>query len=678
MAPIRRSLSENVPFGARWGKAMTRTTLGLALAVGGPLLACGDEQAAPPAGLVKISAEPKGVHCRAGGKRIEAGPDKNRDGVLDSAEVQKTDYLCEPATADPVLLQRTVWAQSVDPIALNHHSDDLVATAPVPTNRLSLTRVGTSAYNAFDFGRSAAEIVDFNPLTKQVFTHNTRLATVTYHTLSATGALTDRGVIDPKVDLADVPKDGRFVIGINSCAVADNILAIAVEVFDFGERIYVDGRIAIYDVAGPKPVFVTAVKVGPQPDSVIFTHDHTKMLVAGEGETTMLDRNMGETIGKDPEGSISIINRPAGGWKAVTNADVTTLGFQDFNDGGPRASERPPGLHRIGPEGVTWSQMFEPEYIATPPDDSVAWVVLQEMNAAAIVDLKAKPPAITEIRTFGLKDGLKAGNEFDASELDGRVRLANWPVYMMYQPDTIKSFVGADGKVYYATANEGDPRNEDWGWYENEKISALNLDPIAFPGKELWQKDEMLGRLQVTKTLGDADGDGLYENLYAFGGRSFAIWDEDGQLVFDSGSDFERITAKLYGVYFDSLIKEFLPQGNAQWKGPEPEALSIGTLNVPVPGSPGKTEPHTYVFIGAEKMSGWWVYDVTYPARSEFVTYFSNRHPEMDPTLDVDADLSPEGSVFVSAQDSPTGKPLLIAGNEVSSTTSVYEIKINP
>jgi hypothetical protein len=50
----------------------------------------------------------------------------------------------------------------------------------------------------------------------------------------------------------------------------------------------------------------------------------------------------------------------------------------------------------------------------------------------------------------------------------------------------------------------------------------------------------------------------------------------------------------------------------------------------------------------------------------------------MDPTLDVDADLSPEGSVFVSAADSPTGKPLLIAGNEVSSTTSVYEIKINP
>src|SRR6185436_13958893 len=104
--------------------------------------------------------------------------------------------------------------------------------------------------------------------------------------------------------------------------------------------------------------------------------------------------------------------------------------------------------------------------------------------------------------------------------------------------------------------------------------------PVAFPGKELWQGDDMLGKLQVTTTLGQ-NKDGLYENLYAFGGRSFAIWDATGKLVFDSGSDFERTTAALYGQFFDPLIKEFLPQGNAPWKGPEPEALSIGTIAVP-------------------------------------------------------------------------------------------------
>jgi 2',3'-cyclic-nucleotide 2'-phosphodiesterase/3'-nucleotidase/5'-nucleotidase len=229
------------------------------------------------------------------------------------------------------------------------------------------------------------------------------------------------------------------------------------------------------------------------------------------------------------------------------------------------------------------------------------------------------------------------------------------------------------------TANEGDPRNEDWGWNENQKVSTLMLDPVAFPGLTTWQRDDMLGHLQVTKTAGDADGDGLYENLYAFGGRSFSIWDEQGNLVFDSGSDFERTTARLYGKYFNGFIKEFLPDGNSSWKGPEPEALSLGKITVPKKGgAAGATEDRWYAFIGAEKTSGWWIYDITDPAQPEFVNYFSNRHPDVDPTLDTEADLSPEGSVFVSAADSPTGKPLLISGNEVSSTTAVYEIRVNP
>jgi hypothetical protein len=318
--------------------------------------------------------------------------------------------------------------------------------------------------------------------------------------------------------------------------------------------------------------------------------------------------------------------------------------------------------------------MFEAEYMTTTPDDSVAWVVLQEMNAVAIVDLKQ--PSIKSIRSFGLKDGLLPGNEFDASNKDGRVRLANWPIYMMYQPDTIHSYQAKDGKTYFVTANEGDPRNEDWGWFENEKIWALNLDPAAFPGKEEWQREDMLGSLIVTKTIGDADGDGLYENLYAFGGRSFSIWDEDVNLVYDSGNDFERITAARYGINFNNYSKEKLPDGWSQERGPEPEALEVGVIAVP--GADGKPEDHTFAFIGLEKMGGYMVYDVTDPVHPTFVTYFSNRHPELEPNVaDPEADLAPEGTVFVPAKQSPTGKPLLIPGNEVSGNTSVYEITVN-
>ncbi|MCD8476154.1 MAG: hypothetical protein LRY40_07170 [Shewanella fodinae] len=57
----------------------------------------------------------------------------------------------------------------------------------------------------------------------------------------------------------------------------------------------------------------------------------------------------------------------------------------------------------------------------------------------------------------------------------------------------------------------------------------------------------MLGRLKVTTSMGDEDGDGDYDKLYSFGGRSFSIRDADGRMVFDSASDFERITAAVLG-----------------------------------------------------------------------------------------------------------------------------------
>jgi hypothetical protein len=38
--------------------------------------------------------------------------------------------------------------------------------------------------------------------------------------------------------------------------------------------------------------------------------------------------------------------------------------------------------------------------------------------------------------------------------------------------------------------------------------------------------------LNIISTLGDANKDGKYEELYAFGGRSFTIWNGDsGSLV---------------------------------------------------------------------------------------------------------------------------------------------------
>jgi hypothetical protein len=71
------------------------------------------------------------------------------------------------------------------------------------------------------------------------------------------------------------------------------------------------------------------------------------------------------------------------------------------------------------------------------------------------------------------------------------------------------------------------------------------------------------------------------------------------------------------------------------------------------------------------------LYNIDDPTAPEFVEYVLNRDLSVDVEADLESagDLGPEGMAFVSATDSPTGNALLIVGNEVSGTTTVYEVK---
>jgi hypothetical protein len=78
------------------------------------------------------------------------------------------------------------------------------------------------------------------------------------------------------------------------------------------------------------------------------------------------------------------------------------------------------------------------------------------------------------------------------------------------------------------------------------------------------------------------------------------------------------------------------------------------------------------------------VYDISNPASPEYVQYLNNRnfdYPIEDRIDDGSApawaagDLGPESILFVSAEEAPEGRPLLIVGNEVSGTTTIYEIR---
>ncbi len=293
------------------------------------------------------------------------------------------------------------------------------------------------------------------------------------------------------------------------------------------------------------------------------------------------------------------------------------------------------------------------EGIAVLPDGRIA--VIND-NDFGIEEAEGLEPVLGLI-SFGTNYG------FDASDRDDTINIADHPVLGMFQPDTITAYE-ADGKTYYLTANEGDTRDFDF-FSEEERIKDLLLDSLVFPDAADLLLDENLGRLKTTNILGDLDGDGENERIFTFGARSFTIWDAYGNLVYDSGDDFEKITAELLPADFNSDNAENDSfDSRSDDKGPEPEAIEIGRIG-----------DRVFAFIGLERIGGVMVYDVTNPFTPFFVNYVNNRNFSVDATDPAAGDLGPECIKFVPADESPNGAPIVIVGNEVSGTTTIYSIE---
>ena len=421
--------------------------------------------------------------------------------------------------------------------------------------------------------------------------------------------------------------------GANSVSVHDGYVATAVQNSDKTAN----GFASFYDVDGN---FVVSVTVGALPDMITFTPDGQKVIVANEGEP-----NDDYTI--DPEGSVSVID-VSGGIVNLTQTDVTHIDFTDFNVGGSREADLPADVRIFGP-GASVAQDLEPEYVAVSKDSSTAWITLQENNAIAIIDLATNE--ITEIAALGFKDHSAFGNQLDPSNRDDGIVIGNWPVKGMYMPDSIAAYE-VDGETYLITGNEGDSRDYA-GFSEEVRVADLMLDPAVFTPTAFFTDDTHLGRLKTTITMGDADHDDLYEEIYAYGARSFSVWSDAGSLVFDSGDQFEHLTAAFSPTIFNSEGATDTFDDRSDDKGPEPEGVTKGVVN-----------GRTYAFIGLERISGIMVYDVTDPTMPTFVQY-------VPPT---NGEVAPEGLLFISAEDSPTCNPLLVVAYEVSKHTTVYKL----
>lgn len=582
---------------------------------------------------------------------------------------------------------------SVGLVACGGDDKDTAVTPPPPVvdptpKTISLSVLGS--YDAGVFDGSAAEITAYDPASKRIFVVNAKKGML--DVLDASNPAQPKHI--KELSTRDYLADSE----VNSVAVSHGIVAVAVQA-----KVKTDpGIVVLFDAQSLQ--FISQAPVGALPDMLVFSPDGQTLLVANEGEPN-------EDYSIDPEGSVSIIDL-----KDKSKPVVSTADFKAWNS--QKEQLQKAGVRIFGPS-ATVAQDMEPEYITISDDGRTAWVALQENNAIATIDVMARK--VTEILPLGFKDhGLKE-NALDVSDKDDKINISAWSgLKGMYQPDAIVQYQ-VKGQRYIVTANEGDARewlkDEDAyfagdlskGYAEEIRMKHLfkdkgfdakgnypahlqniapgvkgaRLDPVAFAycgatktsaGK--CRDDENLGRLTISWTMGyekdakgnavlDADGYLTYKNIYAYGGRSFSIWSDKGQLVWDSGSEFESKIAALFPDHFNSNHTELKFDDRSDNKGPEPEGIALGKMG-----------DKTYAFIGLERMSGIMVYDISQPQKPEFVEYLNTRDLSASKAKDakVQNDLGPEGLAFVSAKDSPNGKAMLIVGSEVSGTTTLYQI----
>ncbi|MFB6473290.1 choice-of-anchor I family protein [Paenibacillus glucanolyticus] len=503
-------------------------------------------------------------------------------------------------------------------------------------DKLAVEMIGHYAVGTSNKDGGVAEIVKYNKDNGKLYLVNgsTQPASLEIVSLHADGSL----VKDKQINVEALAETGSFQYGDLTSVDINNKtkkVVVAVQELDHTKP----GKVLVLDYEGS---LITSYDTGIQPDMVKYTSDGRYILTADEGEPRT------ETA-PDPEGSITIID--------TTSNEVSQLKFDDPSiiDDTVHIRGTVETDGKIITSGPKTSAIhdLEPEYIALSEDEQTAYVALQENNAMAVVDIASK--SITSVRGLGYKDFNQPGNELDLLK-DGQIKFENVPFYGMYMPDGIATY-SVNGQQYILSANEGDAT----GWDDRSNESDVGklksgLNPSSAAAQFLADKGSTYDKVEVASDMGN-------DGLYMYGARSFSIWNADHMSpVYDSGSDFEKITAERLPNYFNASNDKIDLDSRSSKKGPEPEYVTVG-----------KVGQKTLAFVGLERIGGVMTYDVSDPSAPTFLNYINTR----DFTAGITSDSGPEGLDFISAFDSPTGRPLLLVANEVSGTVALLELKVS-
>ena len=396
---------------------------------------------------------------------------------------------------------------------------------------------------------------------------------------------------------------------------------------------------------------VNRITAGFNPDMVTITPDGASILIANEGEAS----TSGDA---DPDGGLGIFDiagKTLGDLSSLTNANMQNYNFA------PALLDNPGDLTglRIDPKNANNIGIdLEPEYISV--SGNKAYVSLQENSAVGVFDLDTK----TWSNIFNIDGKVQT---IDASDKDSGINIDD-DVFGLFMPDTIATYeVG--GTTYFVTANEGDARDGVAGEESRVKdLDLADLDPTLIADLNAiygdFQADDALGRLNITTLDGDTDNDGDIDRLTMYGTRSFSIFNGDtGALVFDSGSDFETITAAALPNAFnsdDSNEDNF--EGRSDNKGPEPEGIAL----TEIAGT-------TLAAIGLERVGGVMLYDITDPNNPDFLQYI-NTATFTDIEDELGTKVAPEGLDFFEKD----GETYLIVSYEGTGQVDVFQVVPEP
>ncbi|MGK0440977.1 MAG: hypothetical protein ACJA0N_000772 [Pseudohongiellaceae bacterium] len=569
-------------------------------------------------------------------------------------------------------------------------SCELIETAEVAASigTASLALVDTYV-SGNEFDTASAEIVSYDSCSDKLYVVNAQQETIDILAFE-----NDLLVKSATIDLAAAATQAGIEIGVaNSVSAKQGLVAVAIEAAIKQD----DGIIALY--RSDDLSLINTYSAGALPDMVALSEDGLMLMAANEGEPS-------GDYSNDPEGSVTLVDLSEG--FGDDSARVQQISFSDFNAGGSRAAELSADVRLGGPAGSTAAQNLEPEYLTIDSANGKAYVALQENNAMAIIDINAVE--VESIKSLGSKAWDSAsGNELDASNKDDI--MGNFSSYEqlvgLYMPDTIASY-SVDGATYIVSANEGDGReyiyeatqqacdNAGHEWDGDDYAGTGNYsveldDCISFTdearGDDLavadghplqadLQDDAILGRIKV---IFDSPDVAANDVVKTFGARSFTIWNSDIERQFDSGDQLAKNIFNQSPAAFNATNDNNDPaetsDNRSDDKGVEPEGIEVASIN-----------GRHYAFIGMERQGGVAIYDVTDPQAPVFQSYINNRDFSQDVCTAVDdgdcdndtynpaaGDLGPESIDYFSR----AGKHYIAVGNEVSGTTTLFEVIID-